>query len=1342
MTDSGHSTVSYTLISSPERSWDIPNVDPCEKVSLQAIEQVAPPLSPAYLPDPIELDVHVPVYVSKTEYPEYLEPPADDIVSEGQPHADDAVPTTLSPGYIADSKMEEDPKEDPEEEENADYANEPEEEDLEEEDTKEEESDDNAASKKEPLEGFDDTEPSEEDETAVTPPSSRLHGARISIRRQTPMPPLFEAGVAELLVMPTPPPSLLTPMSKVLEADMPPRKRLCFATPITGFEVGESSAAATARPPRDLYGFVDTIRQRRTHQRDGEEFHLQLRDAQRYRAGIRAEIVALRDRGTLCEDAHIELHEDLLRSEARNESLEAHNRSLVARIQTIKTRMTETEDQFQDTRDCAVSHVMRTHALEARAQIDTMEDGTEGVVGLSCWFEKMESVFHISGCAIINQVKFSTCTMLDAALTWWNGYLRTLGHDASYAMTWETLKKKLTDKYCPKGEIKKLKIELWNFKVRGNDVAAYTQHFQELALMYTKFLVDETEKVDKARGKAYVLGGGDSNPKSNTVTGTFLLNNRYALILFDTGADRSFVSTAFSALLNITPTALDNHYDVELADGKIIGVTTILRGCTLDFLNHPFNIYLMPVPLDSFDVIIRMDWFREYHAEAKDTLEGKRLEDVPIIKDFPEVFPEDLLGIPPARQVEFQIDLNKEEHEEHLKFILELLKKEELYAKFSKCEFWIPKVQFLRHVIDSKGSENFIVYCDASHKGLGVVLMQYKKVIAYASRQQKIYEKNYTTHDLELRAVVFAIKMWRHYLYGTRCTVFTNHKGLQHFLDQKELNMRQRCWLELLCDFDYDIRYHRGKASVVADALSRKERAEDVRGMLRKGLPKEKLEPHADETLCLNNRSWIPYFGDLRALIMHKSHKSKYSGSNKMYYDLKQLYWWSNMKPDIAKYVGKCLTCSKVKYETNLCKLCGNNSHDAYDCQQQFPFVYEQEPSYNQDYNDNYSPHDSPSCLCCANCGGSHATFQCQPMDQNTNSYGFDQFQPPQYSSKEISNDELKIMMQSYFERMNQSREQEELLAEQELRQQEQAAQEKEEPPQNSDIRQLVREECCIKNFRVIHKKSSISFNNTSQISPVHAIAPILPTEEPKYSLSMGYEHLNTTSKTESDKIIKSGVKKLVPIPSEYEVTSEDENECDVPVCENSPIFDDHSEILSDSNDDDISSDDDAFEDIEYVEAIPLDPELVSLEEENDVYQEDEEFNLEDTQDVILREKLLSINHLIANIESLNNNPTPDCMLKSSASFPIFKESDNSLSISDNSSLEFKTFSNHTEETRSGSPTTHANNSLPEYDSFCFEIEPNSGEVISAVINNINEPNECFDPGGEINIFTNVEDED
>ena len=121
------------------------------------------------------------------------------------------------------------------------------------------------------------------------------------------------------------------------------------------------------------------------------------------------------------------------------------------------------------------------------------------------------------------------------------------------------------------------------------------------------------------------------------------------------------------------------------------------------------------------------------------------------------------------------------------------------------------------------GTEDFVVYCDASNQGLGCVLMQRGKVIAYASRQLKVHENNYTTHDLELGAVVFALKIWRHYLYGTKCTIFTDHKSLQHIFDQKYLNMRQRRWVELLNDYECEIRYHPGKANVVADALSRKE---------------------------------------------------------------------------------------------------------------------------------------------------------------------------------------------------------------------------------------------------------------------------------------------------------------------------------------------------------------------------------------------------------------------------------------------------------------------------------------------------------------------------------------
>ncbi|GKA75282.1 putative reverse transcriptase domain-containing protein [Tanacetum coccineum] len=159
-----------------------------------------------------------------------------------------------------------------------------------------------------------------------------------------------------------------------------------------------------------------------------------------------------------------------------------------------------------------------------------------------------------------------------------------------------------------------------------------------------------------------------------------------------------------------------------------------------------------------------------------------------------------------------------------------------------------------------KGSEDFIAYYDSSIKGLGAVLMQREKVIAYASRQLKIHEKNYTTHDLELGVVVFALKIWRHYLYGTKCTMFTDHKSLQHILDQKELNMRQCRWLEFLSDYDCEIRYHPGKAYVVADALSRKERVKPLRVRalvmtIGLDLPKQILEAQTEARIPKNLKS-------------------------------------------------------------------------------------------------------------------------------------------------------------------------------------------------------------------------------------------------------------------------------------------------------------------------------------------------------------------------------------------------------------------------------------------------------------------------------------------------------
>ncbi|GJS33451.1 putative reverse transcriptase domain-containing protein [Tanacetum coccineum] len=665
-------------------------------------------------------------------------------------------------------------------------------------------------------------------------------------------------------------------------------------------------------------------------------------------------------------------------------------------------------------RECTYQDFMKCQPLNFK--------GTEGVVGLIRWFEKMETLFHINNYPEKYQVK--------------------------------ELMKLMTKVYCPRNEIQKMESELWNLSVKNNDLAAYTQRFQELTMMCTKMVPEEEDRVEKfigglpdniqgnvisakdtrlqdavriannlmdqklkgyavknaenkrrledgnkngvgeARGKAYVLGGGEANPDSNVVKGTFFLNNHYASMIFDSGADRSFVSTNFSTLLDITPDTLDISYAVELVDERIFKTNTILRGCMLGLLGHPFNIDLMLVEHGSFDVIIGMDWLANHHAVIVCDEKIVRIpfgDEVLIVqgdRDSKERSRKDLPGLSPTRQVEFQIDLvpgaapvvrapyrlaptKLQELSTQLQELSEkrfirpssspwgapvlfvkkkdgsfqicidycernkltmknrypLLRINDLFDQlqgsrvYSKIDLRSAAFQLLKQNLCSapilalpEGSENFVVYYDASRKGLGAILMQMEKVIAYTSRQLKIHEKNYTTHDLELEAVVFALKFCRHYLYGIKSVVFIDNKSLQHILDQKELNMRQRRWLELLSDYDCEIRYHPRKANVILEAQveARKEEnygTEDLYGMIKK------LEQRADGTLCLNGRSWIPCRGKLRELIMHESHKSKYlvhPGSDKMYQDLKKLYWWSNMKAEIVTY----LTGPEIVHET------------------------------------------------------------------------------------------------------------------------------------------------------------------------------------------------------------------------------------------------------------------------------------------------------------------------------------------------------------------------------------------------------------------------------------------
>ncbi|GJW39108.1 putative reverse transcriptase domain-containing protein [Tanacetum coccineum] len=399
---------------------------------------------------------------------------------------------------------------------------------------------------------------------------------------------------------------------------------------------------------------------------------------------------------------------------------------------------------------------------------------------------------------------------------------------------------------------------------------------------------------NEAKTRAYTIGRGGVNPYSNVIMGTFLLNNRYATMLFDSGADRSFVSTTFNALLDVIPSTLDTSYVIELANGRISKTNVILSGCTLGLLGHPFNIDLMPIEFGSFDVVVGMDWLAKYHAVIvcdKRIIRIPYGDEVLIIEGdgFPHAAPLawSSYRLAPSEMQELSTQLQELFDKGFIRPISSLWGAPVLFIENKDGSFWkcidyheldkltvknrylLPRIDDLFDQLQGvpilalpEGSENFVVYCDASHKGLGAVLMQREK---------------------------------RHYLYGTKCVVFTDHKSLQHILDQKELNMRQRRWLELL-------RLNLPKQILNAQAEARKEEnyiTKDLHGMINK------FKPHVDGTLCLNNRSWIPCFGDLRALIMHESHKSKYSihpRSDKMYQDLKKLYWWPNMKAEIATY--------------------------------------------------------------------------------------------------------------------------------------------------------------------------------------------------------------------------------------------------------------------------------------------------------------------------------------------------------------------------------------------------------------------------------------------------------
>ncbi|KAL0544913.1 hypothetical protein IC582_020043 [Cucumis melo] len=722
------------------------------------------------------------------------------------------------------------------------------------------------------------------------------------------------------------------------------------------------------------------------------------------------------------------------------------------------------------------------------------------------------------------------------------------------------------------------------------------------------------------QGRVFATNKTEAERAGTVVTGTLPVLGHYALVLFDSGSSHSFISSAFVLHARLEVEPLHHVLSVSTPSGECMLSKEKVKACQIEIAGHVIEVTLLVLDMLDFDVILGMDWLAANHASIDcsrkevtfnppsmasfkfkgggsrswpqvisairaskllsqgtwgilarvvDTREVEvSLSSEPVVRDYPDVFPEELPGLPPHREVEFAIELEpgtvpisrapyriapaelkelkdgsmrlcidyrelnkvtvknryplpriddlfdqlqgatvfskidlrsgyhqlrikdgdvpkttfrsryghyefivmsfgltnapavfmdlmnrvfrefldtfvivfiddiliysktEAEHEEHLRIVLQTLRDNKLYAKFSKCEFWLKQVSFLGHVVSKAGvsvdpakieavtgwtrpstvsevrsflglaapfvwskacedsfqnlkqklvtapvltvpdgSGSFVIYSDASKKGLGCVLMQQGKVVAYASRQLKSHEQNYPTHDLELAAVVFALKIWRHYLYDEKIQIFTDHKSLKYFFTQKELNMRQRRWLELVKDYDCEILYHPDKANVVADALSRKvshsaalitrqaplhrdlERDEiavsvgavtmqlaqltvqptlrqriidaqsndpylvEKRGLAEVGQAAE-FSISSDGGLLFERRLCVPSDSAVKTELLSEAHSSPFSmhpGSTKMYQDLKRVYWWRNMKREVAEFVSRCLVCQQVK---------------------------------------------------------------------------------------------------------------------------------------------------------------------------------------------------------------------------------------------------------------------------------------------------------------------------------------------------------------------------------------------------------------------------------------------
>nr|GEX13482.1 putative reverse transcriptase domain-containing protein [Tanacetum cinerariifolium] len=582
---------------------------------------------------------------------------------------------------------------------------------------------------------------------------------------------------------------------------------------------------------------------------------------------------------------------------------------------------TDGRRQMTTPRDCTYTDFLKCQPMSFQ--------GIEGVVGLTRWLKKMESVFQISNCTVAFRVKFASCILQGSALTWWKSHMRVVGQDVAYAMPWVALKRMITNKYCPKGEIQKLESEYWNLKSMHEAIEFATEMMDKKMLTHVERQAEYKRKFDDTSrnnqhqqqsskrnnvARAYTAGPGDKKPYGGTKPLCPKCNYHHDGPWAPKCTNCKKIGHSDCPKLRNGNQGNRTRNGNAVARAYAVGTagtnpnSNVVIRLYFEFSKPPFQ--------------HRLDARRDgpVEIEAEDKSKEKRLEDVPIVQDFLEVFSEDFPGIPPTRQVEFQIDLvlgaapvarapyrlapsKMNELLDQLKELVDkgfirpstspwgapvlFVKKKDGSFQIQGIHVDLPKIEYIKdwaspktameirqflgpagyyrrfiegfskiaksmtkltqkkvkfdwgdkqeaafQIIKQKlcsapilalpeGGKDFVVYCDASNKGLGVVLMQREKVIAYGSRQLKVHKKNYTTHDLELGAVVFALKIWRRYLSLFSC------------------------------------------------------------------------------------------YGDLRTLIMYESHKSKYS----VHPDSDKMYQVSDMKADIATYVSKCLTCLRVKAE-------------------------------------------------------------------------------------------------------------------------------------------------------------------------------------------------------------------------------------------------------------------------------------------------------------------------------------------------------------------------------------------------------------------------------------------